>query len=149
MRKLQRLNEKGLTLIEILAVIVILAIIAEIAIPSMQGVINNQRDKAILSDIVHMLESSKMQVIDNECQDDNICEYNRNPANNEINFNTSKFDEGTVNFTLGNSTDKVMIWVELDPATFKGRNRDEYIRLLNLGGTKIFPEQNLLDAISI
>ena len=148
MRVFHRLDDKGLTLIELLAVIVILAIIAAIAIPSIQTIINNQRDKAIINDIFHMVESSKMQVIDDECKNnlDNICEYNQ--TDNEISFFTSKFDEGTVDFTLGDSPDKVMIWVNLSPTIFKGSNKDEYIRLLNLDGSKKFSEQNLLDAIS-
>ena len=146
MRGTQRLNEKGLTLIEILAVIVILAVLAAIAIPSIQVVINNQRDKAILSDIVHMVESSKMQVIDDECLAnlDKICEYNS--TNNEINFSTSKFDEGTVDFTLGNSSDQIMIWVNVHPDEFIGSKRDAYRDLL--GSDNKFTEKELLEVIN-
>ena len=38
-------NEKGLTLVELLAVIVILGIIAAIAVPSIGNIIDNSRDK--------------------------------------------------------------------------------------------------------
>ncbi|RIV13331.1 prepilin-type N-terminal cleavage/methylation domain-containing protein, partial [Priestia flexa] len=40
-------NEKGLTLIELLAVIVILGIIAAIAIPSIGGIIQKSREDAV------------------------------------------------------------------------------------------------------
>ncbi|SDC46772.1 prepilin-type N-terminal cleavage/methylation domain-containing protein [Paenibacillus sp. UNCCL117] len=44
--KLFRKNEKGLTLVELLAVIVILGVIAAIAVPSIGGVIQNSKVNA-------------------------------------------------------------------------------------------------------
>ena len=140
-----RFNEKGLTLIELLAVIVILAIIAAIAIPSIGTIINNQRDKAILSDIVQMLESSKMQIIDSECTGQ-VCEYS--PTSNEINFSSNKFANGKVDFTLGDSSDKIKIWVDINSNIFKGSKGEKYSEFLRLDEDKIFTEQNLIDAIN-
>jgi type IV pilus assembly protein PilA len=60
-------NEKGLTLIELLAVIVILAIIAAIAIPAIGNIINNTRDKAVLSDIQSALSAAKIARADGSC----------------------------------------------------------------------------------
>ena len=60
-------NEKGLTLIELLAVIVILAIIAAIAIPAIGNIINNSRDKAILSEASNILSAAKLANVDNKC----------------------------------------------------------------------------------
>lgn len=51
-------DQKGLTLIELLAVIVILAIIAAIAIPAIGNVIENSRYGAIKSDAVNILAAS-------------------------------------------------------------------------------------------
>lgn len=60
-------NEKGLTLIELLAVIVILAIIAAIAIPAIGNIIANTRDKAILSDVQAALSAAKIANADGSC----------------------------------------------------------------------------------
>ncbi|HEY4567475.1 MAG TPA: prepilin-type N-terminal cleavage/methylation domain-containing protein [Savagea sp.] len=66
-------NQRGLTLIELLAVIVILAIIAAIAAVAIGNVIQNSKDKAILSDAVAMLEGAKIAHMDGSCGDDDIC----------------------------------------------------------------------------
>lgn len=60
-------NEKGLTLIELLAVIVILAIIAAIAVPAIGNIINNSRDKAIIAEASNILAAAKLAHIDNAC----------------------------------------------------------------------------------
>lgn len=61
-------NEKGLTLIELLAVIVILAIIAAIAIPAIGNIINNSKDRAILAEASNILAGAKIAVTDNACK---------------------------------------------------------------------------------
>lgn len=53
-------NEKGMTLIELLAVLVILGIIAAIAIPMIGNVINDSRDKAILADAQTILSGAQI-----------------------------------------------------------------------------------------
>lgn len=60
-------NQKGLTLIEVLAVIVILAIIAAIAIPAIGNIINNSRDKAILSEGLNIIAGAKLAKMDDVC----------------------------------------------------------------------------------
>ena len=62
-------NQKGLTLIELLAVIVILAIIAAIAIPAIGNVISNSKDKQILSDAAGVLAGAKIAIADGACGD--------------------------------------------------------------------------------
>ncbi len=58
-------NQKGLTLIELLAVIVILGIIAAIAIPSVGNIINNSKYGAIKSDALMILNAAKLYEAEN------------------------------------------------------------------------------------
>ena len=57
-------NEKGMTLIELLAVIVIIAIISAIAIPAIAGIIENSRVGAIKSDAINVINSAKIYQAD-------------------------------------------------------------------------------------
>lgn len=58
-------NEKGLTLIELLAVIVILAIIAAIAVPAIGNIIENSRYNAVKADAINILNASNLYFVDN------------------------------------------------------------------------------------
>lgn len=65
-------EQKGLTLIELLAVIVILAIIAAIAIPAIGGVIENSRVGAMKSDNLNAIAAAELYALDNPIAADNI-----------------------------------------------------------------------------
>lgn len=57
-------EQKGLTLIELLAVIVILAIIAAIAIPAIGNIIENSRVGAIKSDALNIMSAGELYFVD-------------------------------------------------------------------------------------
>ena len=58
-------NEKGLTLVELLAVIVILGIIAAIAVPSIGNIIENTRVKAVIADAQNALAAANLYFVEN------------------------------------------------------------------------------------
>lgn len=57
-------NEKGLTLVELLAVIVILAIIAAIAIPAFGKIIDNSRIKSEKANAIRVIEAAELYFAD-------------------------------------------------------------------------------------
>lgn len=65
-------NEKGLTLIELLAVIVILGIIAAIAIPSIGSIIQKSKEDAVKADAITILNAAKNYVAANGIPESNI-----------------------------------------------------------------------------
>ncbi|MGI2326463.1 prepilin-type N-terminal cleavage/methylation domain-containing protein [Planococcus sp. YIM B11945] len=58
-------EQKGMTLIELLAVIVILAIIAAIAIPAIGNIIENSRYSAVKSDGLNVIAAAQMYYTEN------------------------------------------------------------------------------------
>ena len=102
-------NEKGLTLIELLAVIVILAIVAAIAIPAIGNIINNSREKSVLADVSAVLSAAKIANVDGDCGTDKKCSatelasYITVPGfkgtNDVVDFSTAPSDP-TIQYTL-------------------------------------------------
>lgn len=58
-------NEKGLSLVELLAVIVILGIISAIAIPAIGNIIDNSKVKAELADAIQVMNAANIYFTDN------------------------------------------------------------------------------------
>lgn len=56
-------NNKGVTLVELLAVLIILGIIALIAVPAIAGVIDDSRYNAIKSSAINYIEAAELYVV--------------------------------------------------------------------------------------
>ncbi|MBO0587094.1 prepilin-type N-terminal cleavage/methylation domain-containing protein [Sporosarcina sp. E16_8] len=65
-------NEKGLTLVELLAVIVILGIIAAIAIPAIGGVIENSKYNAVKADALNVLSAANLYFVEDPTATDAV-----------------------------------------------------------------------------
>lgn len=59
-------DERGLTLVELLVVVVILGIIAAIAVVAIGGIIENSKKDAMVSDAKQMVSAAKLYVASNE-----------------------------------------------------------------------------------
>ena len=55
-------NQRGLTLVELLAVVVILGIISAIAVPSIGGIIEKTRDDAVVAEAIQIVNAAKLYV---------------------------------------------------------------------------------------
>lgn len=69
-------DERGLTLVELLVVVVILGIIAAIAVVAIGGIIENSRKDAMVSDARQMISASKLYVASNSVSDGDILRFN-------------------------------------------------------------------------
>lgn len=68
----QMKNEKGMTLVELLAVLVILGIIAAIAIALIGNVIEDSRNKASANEALNIINAAKMAYSNGEYGDPNV-----------------------------------------------------------------------------
>ncbi|WP_033544133.1 prepilin-type N-terminal cleavage/methylation domain-containing protein [Planococcus sp. CAU13] len=110
-------NEKGMTLIELLAVIVILAIIAAIAIPAIGNIIENSRYNAVKSDALNILSAAKIYSAENEVtvtiEKDDLDSYIENHGQfDAITYTIAKNGDGDLSLTAtevptGNGNQKI------------------------------------------
>lgn len=94
-------NEKGLTLIELLAVVVILAIVAAIAIPAIGNIIDSSRVKSAKADAANIVSAANLYFTENSSATtftqatDGMSSYVSNKGT-ITNFTVSKSNAGLV-----------------------------------------------------
>ncbi|UOY92625.1 type II secretion system GspH family protein [Ectobacillus sp. JY-23] len=93
-------NERGLTLVELLAVIVILGIVAAIAVPTIGSVIQKSRENAVKADAIQVLNAAKTYVAENGAPADTTNEAGETV---ETEITKSQLEEYVDNAKLGES----------------------------------------------
>lgn len=124
-------NEKGMTLIELLAVIVILAIIAAIAIPAIGNIIENSRYNALKSDALNILSSASIYAAESDITGEITAEALKPYLESEGKFEGNEYtvnrnEDGNLALTAtavetGNGEQKV----NFEDATVKVINEDD------------------------
>ncbi|EWG09010.1 type II secretion system protein [Cytobacillus firmus] len=99
-------DQKGLTLIELLAVIVILGIIAAIAVPSIGGLINKTKKDAQVAEAVQIVNAAKLYITTNPATQnlthDNLKSYLEKVDDTSYIVTVGKDSEGKFTYTLKN-----------------------------------------------
>ncbi len=101
-------NEEGFTLVELMVVVLIIAILVAIAIPTFLGARTSAQDRAAQSDLRNALTAEKVFYVDNEVYSDN--------AANELAAIEPSIDWAAVTVTL-NPLDDQDVCLELASAS--------------------------------
>ncbi|WP_082129695.1 competence type IV pilus major pilin ComGC [Aneurinibacillus tyrosinisolvens] len=88
-------DQRGLTLIELLAVIVILGIIAAIAVPSIGGIIGNTKEKAHRANALMLLDAARLYDIEKNAGNGNFTLSTATPKGT-ISGNSRNIEEALV-----------------------------------------------------
>ncbi|MCA0971355.1 prepilin-type N-terminal cleavage/methylation domain-containing protein [Halobacillus litoralis] len=106
------LSQKGFTLVELLAVIVILGIVAGIAIPSIGGIIQKTREDAVKAEALQVLDSARLYDTTTEATSDRVISSEElssyiedvDLGNYSVIVNSSNYSLTTSTVTAGNAS---------------------------------------------
>lgn len=59
------MKNKGFTLVELLAMLVVLGVLMTVAIPNIAGILNNQKKNTLKTDVTTMVETAKIKIAKN------------------------------------------------------------------------------------
>ncbi|MEK3764355.1 type II secretion system protein [Solibacillus sp. FSL K6-4121] len=119
-------NQKGLSLVELLAVIVILGIVSAIAVPSIGGIIENSRYNAVKSDAINILNAANLYFADDFTKTDvtvsdlKAANYLESTGGFEIKASESTITKGAGSTSTSLTTDGGIIFSGSKTVTFTG-----------------------------
>lgn len=91
------MKKRGFTLIEVLAIIIILGVLASITYPMVKSTIEKNRKKGFMSSIDAIIRTTKMYIASNTVTNDLVISYNDEKIKTENNH----FISGTVEYIDG------------------------------------------------
>ncbi|MEK6454894.1 type II secretion system protein [Caldifermentibacillus hisashii] len=94
-------NQKGMTLVELLAVLVIIGIIAAIAVPMIGNVIQNSKERAVLSDASSIISGAQLAYANDEGDEDT--------ASDGITYKKSTLEKYVEGIELGSNDEVVYV----------------------------------------
>jgi len=112
-------DERGLTLVELLVVVVILGIIAAIAVVAIGGIIENSKKDAMVADAKQMVSASKLYTASNQVADATVLDFKGATGTDVSSYVDSlqdpfiKGDYKTAQVTVGKSGDNYTYTVNL------------------------------------
>lgn len=113
-------NNRGFTLVELLAVIVILGIIAAIAVPSIGTIIKNSRVDAVIADAEQFLNAAELYGASHEVKNDQWLSIYADSLNGNDHDGTGKFESISEYITINDydlwdgGVNQEMVYVQSD-----------------------------------
>lgn len=116
-------DERGLTLVELLVVVVILGIIAAIAVVAIGGIIENSKKDAMVADAKQMVSAAKLYVASNDVDTGTAIRFVGAKAGTEVDGSNmidtmkdpfgSKYNNGVVYVTKGSDNKyEYKVWLD-------------------------------------
>ncbi|WP_214739681.1 prepilin-type N-terminal cleavage/methylation domain-containing protein [Exiguobacterium sp. s48] len=115
-------DERGLTLVELLVVVVILGIIAAIAVVAIGGIIENSKKDAMVADAKQMVSAAKLYVASNDVADGTVIRFVGTKATTEVDASNmidtmkdpfgSTYTNGVVYVTKASNKYTYKVWLD-------------------------------------
>lgn len=146
-------NEKGLTLVELLAVLVILGIIAAIAVPAIGNILQKSKEDAVKAEALQVINAAKLYVAAEGIPENNetlkpegklapyLEEFDNNNEETKKSYEV-KVDASTdkVEYTISsNAITAGKVTITFKDATIKHINNDDKENKPDNNGAKIIP----------
>jgi len=125
-------NERGLTLVELLAVIVILGVISAVAVPSIGNIIQKSKEDAVKADAIAMINAAKLYIMEQDVSSNTDIKRSELISNDYLEATGTEWDnDPTVTYNSNNelvlsgSAKAGKVTLTFDDATIEDINEHE------------------------